>query len=132
MRERALKVDAMGVGDRREDSQHRATAPSSVGQALGLGSSNPCRRTQDQVWEYIRDTASPKPVARPQLPLDRLHHGTKPSPGEDQRAGRWEGARRPSAGSLSRTPEAAPTRYLDGPQVVTGSRPPGDRDHIHA
>jgi phosphoadenosine phosphosulfate reductase len=102
MREALSTVDAWVSGIRREDSQHRASAPKfGWDRRFGLWKLNPIADwTQEQVWSYINDNRVPyNPLHDRNYPSIGCTHCTKPvAPGEDPRAGRWAGASKTECG----------------------------------
>jgi phosphoadenosine phosphosulfate reductase len=102
MRDALSSVEAWVSGIRREDSQHRATAPKfSWDKRFGLWKLNPIADwTQEQVWSYINENRVPyNPLHDQNYPSIGCTHCTKPvAPGDDPRAGRWAGASKTECG----------------------------------
>ena len=102
MRDALSSVDAWVSGIRREDSQHRASAPKfSWDKRFGLWKLNPIADwTQEQVWDYIQRNQVPyNPLHDRNYPSIGCTHCTKPvAAGEDPRAGRWAGASKTECG----------------------------------
>jgi phosphoadenosine phosphosulfate reductase len=102
MRDALSSVEAWVSGIRREDSQHRATAPKFAwDKRFGLWKLNPIADwTQEQVWSYINENRVPyNPLHDQNYPSIGCTHCTKPvAPGDDPRAGRWAGASKTECG----------------------------------
>ena len=101
MRAALAAVDCWVSGIRREDSQTRAGAPKfGWDKRFGLWKLNPLADwTEKHVWDYINEHDIPyNPLHDQGYPSIGCTHCTrKPGAGEDARAGRWAGPRRPSA-----------------------------------